>query len=78
MRCCQVIAEKLYPSTTYYWTSLLILDHSYLVGNLTNSKIAETKARTSKILTLLYQEFSTFLTFNYIVYEWSKIKGTVQ
>jgi hypothetical protein len=29
---------------TYYWTGLLILDHSYLVGNLTNSKIAETKA----------------------------------
>jgi hypothetical protein len=29
---------------TYYWTGLLILDNSYLVGNLTNSKIAETKA----------------------------------
>ncbi len=28
----------------YYWTGLLILDQSYLVGNLTNSKIAETKA----------------------------------
>ncbi len=28
---------------TYYWTGLLILDHSYLVGNLTNAKIAETK-----------------------------------
>jgi hypothetical protein len=33
-----------YPPITYYWTGLLILDHSYLVGNLTNSKIAETKA----------------------------------
>ncbi len=32
------------PPITYYWTGLLILDHSYLVGNLTNSKIAETKA----------------------------------
>jgi hypothetical protein len=29
---------------TYYWTGLLILDHSYLVGSLTNAKIAETKA----------------------------------
>jgi hypothetical protein len=29
---------------TYDWTVTLILDHSYLVGNLTNSKIAETKA----------------------------------
>jgi hypothetical protein len=33
-----------YPPITYYWTGLLIVDHSYLVGNLTNSKIAETKA----------------------------------
>ncbi len=32
------------PPDTYYWTVPLILDHSYLVGNLTNSKIAETKA----------------------------------
>jgi hypothetical protein len=32
------------PTVTYYWTGLLILDHSYLVGNLTNSKIAETEA----------------------------------
>jgi hypothetical protein len=32
------------PPITYYWTGLLILDHSYLVGNLTNSKIAGTKA----------------------------------
>ncbi len=27
----------------YHWTCLLIMDHSYLVGNLTYSKIAETK-----------------------------------
>ncbi len=32
------------PPITYSWTGLLILDHSYLVGNLTNSKIGETKA----------------------------------
>ncbi len=36
--------QKLYPPITYYCTGLLILDHSYLVGNLTNPKIAETKA----------------------------------
>jgi hypothetical protein len=36
--------HMLYPSITYYWTVHLILDHSDLVGNLTNSKIAETKA----------------------------------
>ncbi len=33
-----------YPTITYYWTGLLILDHLNLVGNLTNSKIGETKA----------------------------------
>jgi hypothetical protein len=32
------------PPITYYWTVPLILDHSYLVANLTNSKIAEAKA----------------------------------
>jgi hypothetical protein len=32
------------PPITHYWTDILILDHSYLVGNLTSSKIAETKA----------------------------------
>jgi hypothetical protein len=36
-----------FPPITYYWTGFLILDHSYLVGNLTNSKIAETKALES-------------------------------
>jgi hypothetical protein len=38
------IVPRDYPTITYYWTAPLILDHSYLVGNLTNSKIAETKA----------------------------------
>jgi hypothetical protein len=33
-----------YLPIIYYWTGFLILDHSYLVGNLTNSKIAQTKA----------------------------------
>jgi hypothetical protein len=33
-----------YSQITYYWTGLLISDPSYLVGNLTNSKIAERKA----------------------------------
>jgi hypothetical protein len=32
-----------YPMITYSWTVPLILDHSYLVGNLTNTKIPETK-----------------------------------
>jgi hypothetical protein len=35
---------KCYPTITYYWTVPLILDRSYLVGNLENSNIAETKA----------------------------------
>ncbi len=30
-------------SVTYYWTVPLILDHSYLVGKLKSSKIADTK-----------------------------------
>jgi hypothetical protein len=34
----------IYPPITYYWTGLLILDHSYFVGNLANSKVAEIKA----------------------------------
>jgi hypothetical protein len=33
-----------YPLIPYYWTGLLILDLSYLIGNLKSSKIAETKA----------------------------------
>jgi hypothetical protein len=31
------------PPITYYWTVPLILDHSYLVGKSTSSKIADTK-----------------------------------
>jgi hypothetical protein len=37
------IHSRWYPSITYYWTLPLILDHSYLVGKLTSSKIADTK-----------------------------------
>ncbi len=33
-----------HPPIPYYWTVPLMLDRSYLVGNLTNSKIAETNA----------------------------------
>jgi hypothetical protein len=40
----EVLVLPRYFLITYSWTGLLILDHSYLVGNLTNSKIAETKA----------------------------------
>jgi hypothetical protein len=36
--------QWVYPPITYYWSGLLILDRSYIVGNLTNSEIAETKA----------------------------------
>ncbi len=32
-----------YPLISYYWTVPLILDHSYLVGKSTSSKIADTK-----------------------------------
>ncbi len=38
-----LLVHKGYPPITHYCTGLLILDHSYLVGNLTKSKIAETK-----------------------------------
>jgi hypothetical protein len=36
--------ESNIPPITFYWTVPRILDHSYFVGNLTNSKISETKA----------------------------------
>jgi hypothetical protein len=32
-----------YPLITYYWIVPLILDHSYLIGKLTSSKIADSK-----------------------------------
>jgi hypothetical protein len=35
------------PPIAYYWTRFLIMDHAYLVGNLTDSKIAGTKALES-------------------------------
>ncbi len=50
-----------YSPITYYWTGVLILDHSYLVRNLTNLKLAETKALKPKILTLVYRSFSNLL-----------------
>jgi hypothetical protein len=37
-----------YHSITYYWTGFLILDRSYLGGNLTNSKIAGKADRKSE------------------------------
>jgi hypothetical protein len=37
------ICRKKYPSITYYWIVPLILDHLYLVGKLTSSRIADTK-----------------------------------
>ncbi len=37
------ISIGMYPLITYYWPVPLILDHSYLVGKLTSSKIADTK-----------------------------------
>jgi hypothetical protein len=66
-----------YPTITYYWTGLLILDHSYLVGNLTNSKIAETKALEP--LKSWHFVSAIFALVNFPTrYEWSKIRGTVQ
>jgi hypothetical protein len=36
------VVQDILP-TTYYWTVPLILDHSYSVGKLKSSKIADTK-----------------------------------
>ncbi len=67
----------IYPTITYYWTVPLILDHSYLVRNLTSSKIAETKAleplKSWTFVSAIF-ELVDFPTR----YEWSKIRGTVQ
>ncbi len=50
------------PPITYYCTEPLISDHSYIVGNLTKFKNCWNKSfRTSKILTLLYLQFSNSL-----------------
>jgi hypothetical protein len=66
------------PPITYYWTVPLILDHSYRVGKLTISKIAD--AIVSR-----FQRFQSFCFSNFRIrqvpptrYEWSKIRGTVQ
>jgi hypothetical protein len=49
----------IYLPSTYYWTVPLILDHLYLVGKLTCSKIADTKVRVRnlKVVKLLFQQF---------------------
>ncbi len=39
-----LVTQNKYPPITYSWTVPLIFDHSYLVGNLTNANIVETKA----------------------------------
>jgi hypothetical protein len=49
---------------TYYWTVLLILDHSYLVGKLTGLKIADTSVRILKVLLLLFQQFLNLSSFH--------------
>jgi hypothetical protein len=68
-----------YPPITYYWTVPLILDHSYVVGKLTSSKIVDTKvsARILEDLKLLFQQFFD-LSSSQREYEWSNIRGTVQ
>ncbi len=68
-----------YPPITYYWTCLLILDHSYLVRNLTNSKIAEKKALKPVKSWHFCTVSAIFELVNFPTrYEWSKIRGTVQ
>jgi hypothetical protein len=63
---------------TYYWTGLLTLDHSYLVGNLTSPKIAETKAlEPLESCHFCISNFSNLLVVP-TTYEWSKIRGSVQ
>jgi hypothetical protein len=44
-----------YAPITYYWTVPLILDHPYLDGKLTSSKLAYTKVvRILEVLKLLF------------------------
>jgi hypothetical protein len=70
----QKIAICLTP-ITYYWTVPLILDHSYLVGELTSSKIADSPdLRGSKAFVSAIFEFVKFPTRN----EWSNIGRPVQ
>ncbi len=44
------------PPITYDWTVPLLLDHSYLVGKLTSSKIAKS-VRIFEVMKLLFQQF---------------------
>ncbi len=77
LRCKQWSCSSLLPTITYYWTVPLILDHSYLLGNWTNSKIAETNALEP--LKSWHLCISNFELANLPSrYEWSKIRGTVQ
>ncbi len=81
--CCKIGREQgktahiSYPPITYYWTVPLILDHSYLVGNLTNSIIAETKALNPLNPDTFVSAIFKLVNFP-ATYEWSKIRGTVQ
>jgi hypothetical protein len=65
-----------YFPITYYWTVHLILDHSYIVGKLTSSKIADQKCQDfkgSKAFVSAIFELVKYPTR----YEWSNIRGTV-
>ncbi len=49
---------KKYPPVTYYWTVPLILDHSYLVGEINKFENCWYKSVTiSEVLKLLFQQF---------------------
>ncbi len=52
-----------YSTTTYYWTVPLILDHSFLVGRLTCSKIADYESVILEVLKLLFQQFLNLPSF---------------
>jgi hypothetical protein len=51
----------IYHPITYYWTVSLILDHSYLVGKSTSSKIADTKM--SGFLRLSFSSVSNVILY---------------
>ncbi len=62
-----------YTPITYYWIVPLILDDSYLVGNLTNLRIAETKAlELLKSWHFCISNLRTFVNFP-TRYEWSRL-----
>jgi hypothetical protein len=54
-----------------------MLDHSYLDGNLTNSKNAETKGLELLNPDTFVSAIVELVNFP-TIYEWSKIRGTVQ